>query len=207
MQEPNAGADDLAFLGEIIGIAEGLYSRKRRRQPFGAYMDADGMRTMIAPKGGGEGEGEEDVMDALRLACMKARATRTAIAYERLEFDTTDDSDAADVEAWLASGKDPGRHPKARMTLIVTVESEAGIASQTCAVNQPSDRRRKFVPRDPAFGLRGEALTYDPMLTGHYVPLAARLDPDLRRWAADAVTDLVFSTLDDEDTRERRTPS
>lgn len=192
MADTEQGAADLAFLAEVVDIARGLYARRTRRYPFGAYMTADGTRTMVSPQSAAEGE--DDVVETLRLSCMRAGSVRTAVAYERIELDITDGRDAADVQRWQDAGKSLERHPKARMSLIVTVESEQGQAAQTCRIGR---RGIGLEPRDPVFEPWGSEQAYDALMSGHYMRLTDRLKPEVRRWAEAAVTDLAFTTLED----------
>lgn len=193
MTNTDQGVDDLAFLSEVVDIARGLYARRTRRYPFGAYMTADGTRTMVSPQSAAEGE--DDVVETLRLSCVRAGSVRTAVGYERIELDITDDRDAEDVRRWQDAGKPLERHPKARMSLIVTVESEQGQAAQTCRIGR---RGIGLEPRDPVFEPWGSEQAYDALMSGHYLRLADRLKPEIRQWAQAAVTDLAFTTLEDD---------
>ena len=192
--------ENRAMLERAVAYARAIYAAQRLPRPFGMVEEAGGDVSVIALD---DPEDLESLASAMRWSCVRRQASRTAAAYERLEFDATDERTMRELEAMERRGEPLDRHPAARPVVIVSVESEIGLTWQTLSMRRRHRSMAGLDARVPEHEPWGREPALDPMLSGHYLRSSLRSDPEIVAWAAEMDEAMARSAITDFDVEAR----
>jgi len=178
---------DKGFLDGLVQRTTAIYAAKGGHQPIAYVERSDGRMAVLESNGLATEHDKEAFLNIVRyhsIRCASRRAAIVAESWAILDHDH-DDETMMEVARFIEAGNRVSQHPLAREFVTVALESDAGVALQTLAIDR---RVRDMAVLTPEGGPRVMPWTegYESygIFNNFHVRSAQRLNPGVIGWAA-----------------------